>query len=221
MNPLEFDTQDQDFTSNRLNPKDLVNHLLMMWAIAYIPHSPTQYNNGADPSKPADVIIVDVVDLDGVDPVTGQPGLVARKSWWRQARLIQDLKPRVGNPKPRIARLSRAGGGTGGSVPYELINMAADPLAVARANNWWNSVGGFVPSVPSTTQENAQPFDPPRADAPQWPDNRASAQRPAPSALENQARSTLPGNQNATLDRLRQMSQHPFPGSPQTEEPPF
>ncbi len=75
----------------RLNPKDIINHLLMVWACDYIPHSPTQFTQ---PGKPSDVIVVDVVDLDQMGE-DGRPGLLARKCWWRQAQLIQSLKGRI------------------------------------------------------------------------------------------------------------------------------
>ena len=129
---------------NRCYPKDVVNHLLLVWAIDYIAHSPTQFSR---PDKPSDVIIVDCVDLDQVDENSGQPGLLARKAWWRQSRLIQSLKPRLGNTDPMLVRMSKGLGSKGMNAPFELISQTGDPGCVNRAQAWFTLNGDFKPSV--------------------------------------------------------------------------
>lgn len=126
----------------RLNPKMVLNHLVIVWAINYIPHSPTKYSK---PDQPSDVIVVDCVDLDQVDPETGQPGLVARNSWWRQARLIQMLKPKIGNRNPVLLKITQ---GTGANAAYVGESQTGDPMAMARCNQWFQRNPGFVPSTP-------------------------------------------------------------------------
>lgn len=128
---------------NRCYPKDIVNHLLLVWAIDYIAHSPTQYTR---PDKPSDVIVVDVVDLDQVDEFTNQAGLVARRTWWRQSRLIQSLKPRLGNTDPMLVRMVKGMGSKGMNAPFELLSMTGDPGCVGRATAWLNSNHDFAPS---------------------------------------------------------------------------
>jgi hypothetical protein len=128
----------------RLNPRDLVGHLLLLWAIDYVAHSPTQYSR---PDKPSDVIIVDVVDLDQADE-NGQPGLLARKAWWRQAQLIQALRPKIGGRDPLLVRMGRGGATMGRNAPFVLTSMTADQGCVQRATFWLSQNAEFCPSTP-------------------------------------------------------------------------
>lgn len=132
----------------KLYPKDALNHLLIVWAVDYIAHSPTQFSR---PDKPSDVVVVDVVDLDQVDPETMQAGLLARRVWWRQAQLIASLKKKVGSGTPLLARMGK-GTATQGMPPYVLNSMTSDPQCVARANAWFAANPGFTPSeaMPTT-----------------------------------------------------------------------
>jgi hypothetical protein len=183
----------EDFYTVKIYPKDIINHLLLVWAIKYIEHSPTAYNDGTDPARPCDVVVVDVVDLDQADE-DGQLGLIGRQSWWRQGRLIQKLRGRVGRPNPLLGRMAK---GVGPNGAFELVDLSADERAVARANNWWQLHQDFLPSavgneVPAQPQRIAQQTLPP----------------PPPSPLEQQARNSLgplDDSQRQTLDRLRQM----------------
>lgn len=129
----------------RLNPRDIVGHLLLVWVVDYVAHSPTQYSR---PDKPSDVIIVDVVDLDQVDEF-GRPGLLARKAWWRQAQLIQSLKPRVGEKSPVLAKMDKGGAAMGRTAPFVLTNMKGDQQSVARAQAWAAANPGFTASTPN------------------------------------------------------------------------
>jgi hypothetical protein len=183
----------------RLNPRDIVNHLLLIWAIDYVAHSPTQFSR---PDKPSDVIIVDAVDLDQVDE-NGQAGLVARKCWWRQAQLIQSLKPKVGGKDPMLVRMGRGGATMGRNAPYQLVSMTADAQCVSRATSWLMLNPGFTPSKPgvqlAVPQDLTDPWrndDP--ADQPDWstpePTNLPPPRPVTPAeetVLERMARTTV------------------------------
>jgi hypothetical protein len=163
----------------RLNPKDIVNHLLLVWVIDYVAHSPTQFSR---PDKPSDVIIVDAVDLDQVDE-EGRPGLLARKCWWRQAQLIQSLKPKIGGKDPMLVRMGRGGATMGRNAPFVLNSMTADPQCVARATTWINTNPGFTPSSPGVPA----PAPPPELTDP-WANNNPADEQ----AFGQSGRSGLP-----------------------------
>ena len=196
-NDLIIDAMDEISTGTKLYPKDIINHVLMVWATDYIERSPTAYNDGSDPNKPCDVVVVDVVDLDQVDEDTGNLGLVSRGAWWRQGRLIQRLKPRVGKPNPLVGRMLK---GLGPNGAFELLDLSADEKALTRARNWWALSGGLVPSTPLNGKATTAPV------------TQVSAQSnppPAPSPLEQAAnaslgRSVTPEEQTV-LDRLRRL----------------
>jgi hypothetical protein len=141
-----------------LYPDKLLGHLLLVWAIDYIPHSPTQFTR---PDKPSDVIVVDVVDLD-----TGDVGV---QSWWRQSRLIRDLKGRVGKKNPILVAMTKGIASPGSQAPYEMTSMSDNPAAVTKANAWFQNNPGFTPSflvptytppVPPVTPEPRDTQDP-------------------------------------------------------------
>lgn len=207
---LVIDEPEELNTGTKLYPKDIINHTVLVWAIEYIAHSPTQFNDGSDPKKPCDVVVVDLIDLDQVSD-EGSPGLVSRGSWWRQGRLIQRLKPRVGKPNPLIGRITK---GLGPNGAFELMDLSADEKALARARNWWAINGGFTPS---------QPFN--ATQAPSAPSVSVAAQSnptPPPSALEQLANSSLgrsPQQESVTMERLRRLGEQ---GGPSGDgEPPF
>jgi hypothetical protein len=152
----QFDEPDPTGTSGpRLYPADLIGHLLIVWAVEYIDHSPTQYTK---PGQNADVIVVDVVDLSQNDEETGELGLVARRCWWRQGRLIQALRGKVGSPTPKLVLMTKGTGGMGRSAPYELQSMTSDRRAVQVADDWFNKHPDFKISQPyqAPQQEPAQ-----------------------------------------------------------------
>lgn len=135
----------------RLYPDKLIGHLLMVWAIKYIDHSPTMYSR---PDKPSDVIVVDVVDLDA-EGDDGQPGFLCRNQWWRAARIIGALRPRIGATNPILAHMGQ-GVATMGKPPYVLNSATSNPQAVQRANAWLAAHPDFAPSVPFETSQEAQ-----------------------------------------------------------------
>ena len=134
---LEFDNEP---ASDRLNPVDCLNHLLLIWAVGYTDHSPTMYTVEG---KKSDVIHVDVVDLDLADD-DGFAGKVFRNCWWRNGRLIGFMRPRIGRDKPVLAWMVK-GVAKMGQAPYELQVATDNKEAVDRATAWFSAHPGFAP----------------------------------------------------------------------------
>lgn len=137
-----FDDEPSNVGTERLTPAECLGHLLMVWATGYIEDSPTKFSTTG---KQSDVIVVDVVDLDLADE-DGYQGKVFRGSWWRNGRLIGDLKPRIGREKPYLARMIQ-GEATMGFPPYELQLAAGDSDAVGRASAWLEAHPDFRPTA--------------------------------------------------------------------------
>lgn len=142
------DQEDQG-SGERLNPRDIVNHLVIVWPIDYIAHSPTRHSR---PDKPSDVIVVDVVDLDLPDD-NGYQGKLIRKAWWRQSRLIQKLKTRIGTRNLYV--VVRDTSNPGMNSPFDLVNVLTEATHLARAEAWLRAHPDFVPSVVGTAEMNA------------------------------------------------------------------
>lgn len=141
-----FDEPDE-VGGERLNPKDVLGHLVLVWAVDYIEHSPTKYTI---PGKNSDVIVVDCVDLDDTTSDPAQPyGKLVRKCWWRNGRLIGALRGKIGTGKPMLALMAQ-GVATMGQPPFELISATRDPESVVRANTWLGANPDFVPSQPGS-----------------------------------------------------------------------
>jgi hypothetical protein len=210
-----FDEPDEAAVGPRVYPKDVVGHLLIVWAVEYIEHSPTRFTKEG---QRADVTVVDVVDLDQVDPETNQVGLLCRRSWWRGARLNQALKNKAGSGTPLLARMAK-GQATQGMPPYVLESMTSDPNSVNRANAWFAANPGFEPSKP----------------APKWTDDGSTQDvgedasfTPHTSGV-NPGINIPPGHQESlrgmsTLEAMARRATMPPPQPPhhgQPEEPPF
>jgi hypothetical protein len=185
---MPFDEPDKSFDGIRINPRDVLGHLLLVWATEYIPNSPTRYTK---PGQVSDVIVVDVVDLDATDPDTGQPGLLAQSVWWRQAKLIQSLKAKVGTPLPVLGWMSQGSATPGNNAPFKLESANADPKAVARGEQWIAQHPDFKPAV--SVQRDTQPMPEP-----------VSYDQPQESMLERMARQAREG-----ADRLPLPPQQP------------
>src|SRR5215471_18553265 len=104
---------DDEAAAGHLKPIHVMKHLLLVWSIDYIEHSPTQFTK---PGQNSDVVVVDVVDLDQPDD-DGYQGLLSRNTWWRNARLIAFFKGRIGRPRPSLGRMEK-GIATMGNAPY-------------------------------------------------------------------------------------------------------
>jgi hypothetical protein len=142
---MYFDEPDE-VSGERINPKDVLGHLLLVWAVDYIEHSPTKYTQ---PGKQSDVIVVDCVDLDATDDPSQPYGRLVRKCWWRNGRLIGALRGKIGTGKPMLALMAQ-GVATMGQPPYELISATKDPESVVRANTWLGANPDFTPSQPGS-----------------------------------------------------------------------
>jgi len=125
-------------------PRDLVDHLLLVWATDYIDDAPSKFSGRG--GTQADVIVVDVVDLDDTDPVTHQPGALARGCWWRPGKLIQALKRQLGSADPVLARMQLGTANPGFNAPYVLVSATSDTNAVARADAWLKANPDFMPT---------------------------------------------------------------------------
>lgn len=149
---LNLEEPDTQGNGIRAYPKDILGHLLLVWAIEYIEHAPTQYTK---PGQPSDVVVVDVVDLSNIDEETGQP-VVARCTWWRQAQLIKSLRGRIGKD-PVLVSMGKGTAAIGKSQPFTLTSQTQNETAVAIAQAWWADNQDFVPSQPMprpVTQES-------------------------------------------------------------------
>ena len=208
--PLSLDEPD-DSGGARLYPKDIVNHLLLVWAIEYVEYSPTKFTKYDD---------------------NGEAGLLARKTWWRQGRLIGVLKPRVGKPNPILVRMTKAGAAQGQSAPFEIVSMSADPASVARANKWYAANPTFTPSAVYVDDrvKAEEPVEVPAQRALPLPPERptetpleaaARASLVQPTVLNPTGVSVLDPAQSEVMERLRRMSQGPQFGAPGDSDIPF
>jgi hypothetical protein len=185
---------------------------LVIYAIDYIENSPTRFTK---PGDRADVTVVDVIDLDQVDPDTNLPGLLARKVWWRGARLNGSLKGKVGSGTPLLARMTH-GPATQGMPPYVLASMTSDPQAVTRANAWFQANPDFKPSDKPLRWAGEDEAAQPALDASFTPATHHTGYEPKYAA---------PAGHQEGLTHLEAMARRaamPPPAPPrQDEEPPF
>lgn len=214
----------------RLNPKMVLGHLLVVWVTDYIEHSPTKYTVAG---KPSDVVVVDCIDLDQVDETSGEVGLIARNCWWRQSRLIQLLKTRVGKPNPILIRITQ---GSQANSPYEAVSQRSDEAAMTRLHQWFGRNPDFKPS-PKRPRDDHEEFDAtggvetPAYQEPQQamrgfvgnpgPGPQSQIPETPAEAAERLARGQEPTS--VVLDRLRAMGgqQAGIHGQPQSEKPPY
>jgi len=219
--PMQFEEPEEFGPGIRVNPRDVLGHLLLVWAIEYIEHSPTQYSK---PGKPSDVIVVDVVDLSIVDPETNQTGYLAQRQWWRQGKIIGSLKGKVGRPLPMLATMETGVGNPGFAAPFVLVSQSGDPQAVEMANQWFKLNPDFTPSRPrevwnnqlQQTQQGVPP-DP-------WAPKPAPAYAPPPSTVKRweQAPPTPPTAQQteSLMDRLKRQAEQKRQGQLPPPAPP-
>lgn len=177
----QFFDEPEEVTGVRLNPADIVGHVLLVWAIEYKDHSPTRFTQEG---KKSDVIVVDLVDLDLYDD-DDKPGYLARRQWWRQGRLIQVLRPKIGSPRPMLVVMDKGTGTQGYAAPYVLTSVSGDAECVNRANDWFARHPGHEPSLPEDKWAAQQQVD---AWEPKQTRPAAQAEKPA---------------SNPVLDRLR------------------
>ncbi len=231
---MQFEEPEEFGGGERVNPRDVLGHLLLVWAIEYIEHSPTQYSK---PGKPSDVIIVDMVDLSIEDPETGQPGYLARRQWWRQGKIIGTLKSKVGRPLPMLATMSTGVGNPGFAAPFVLVSQSGDPNAVELANQWFKNNPDFVPSEPrprwdgGQQQQQQNPWTQNQSQGYTQPQVQTYNQASQPSTVKRweQAPPTPPTAQQteSLMDRLKRQAEQkragqlPPPSPPDPGPPPF
>lgn len=203
----DFDDEPgQPSGSERLLPDQCIGHLLMIWCTGYIEHSPTMYSVAG---KNSDLVVVDVVDLDLADD-NGYQGRLFTQCWWRNGRLIKDLKIRIGRAKPYLAWM-RLGIPTMGKPPYELELATGDEAAVARARAWMQGHPEFIPTAA-------------RAGASQATVTAQTTRAEQPVVRQKSQLELMAERQTAVLQRIDAKSALPLPPPAppaQTEEPPF
>lgn len=178
-------------------PKDLLGHLLMVWAVDYIQDAPTKFSRG---NQPSDAIVVDLVDLDEVDH-TGQAGVVSYGAWWRPSKLIQSLKRRLGSEDPVLVWMTLGTASPGMNQPYVLVSATGDPGAMDRAEKWLAANPDFRPSSAGMPQTQGMSNSHPQPEV-EGSDNRIR------SSLERMARQAQEG-----ADRLPPPPPEPPRGS--------
>lgn len=119
-------------------PKELIDHLLLVWAVEYIDDAPSQFSM---PGVKSDVIVVDLVDL------SENSGTAYMSAWWRPGRLIGALKRRLHHPDPVLAWMGMGVGKPGAFAPYMLIDATADAKAVAAAEAWISANPEWAPNT--------------------------------------------------------------------------
>jgi hypothetical protein len=182
-----------------INPKDVVNHLLLIWSVGYLPpgQAPTKFNDQAD------CVVVDAVDLDAADEETGLPGVLATGQRWYQQRLIRDLKPRVGKPSPLLAYITQEPS-TKGNPAFVLTLAHTAPSCVAQANEWRERNRDFIPGAARQTAVDLAP-------AKSQPQPQVQTSAPVSSTLDMLKRKAA--SQQQSISRLT--------GQPQMPDPPF
>lgn len=198
-------SEPEEISTVRINPAEVINHLLMIWVIDYIEESPTRFSRA---DRPSDVIVVDVVDLDQAGDDGGR-GLLAKRVWWRPSQLIVSLRPKVGKTdreSPLLARMSLGMASPGFKPPFVLVSQTADQACVSLALDWLARHPDYNPySKPSPALDpwEAHPRLPLSASAPPTPVRQETY-------LERLARQAQQGAANL-----------PAPLPPQSEQPPY
>lgn len=135
----------------------LAGHLLIVFPIGYIDHSPTRFTQAG---KPSDVIVCDVIDLDAPDD-TGAPGKVYRTAWWRSSKLIVGLRPLIG--KKILGRIAKGLAQNGMNPPWIINDVKDEPGALDRARAWAQAHSDFIVSTftpPPAIPRNPAPAAP-------------------------------------------------------------
>lgn len=132
-----------------IKPKDLRNHLLIVFPIGYVPHIQTRFSS---PDKKSDAITVDVIDLDEKDEY-GNPGKVYRNSNWMQSQLIVGLRSLIGSKA--LGRIDLGMSRNGMNAPWVFNSAADDPTARERAAEWLRQHPLFQPTVFSLREQTS------------------------------------------------------------------
>jgi hypothetical protein len=211
-----------------VKPEQLQNHLVIMWVVGYRPHVQTKFTR---PDKLSDGIVVDIVDLDQTD-ADGKPGKVYRAQTFLQSRLIQTLRPALGED-PLLGTIAKGTASPGMNAPWVFLSLTNNPEAVAKAQEWAERNTSFAPTPRSVAE--AQQAKPAMAGHPQQQPHFGGQQQgwggaqPQPQQQSwgqsqqggwggqqqpQQPASTppLPPEQQSILDRLRTQQSQQFQG---------
>lgn len=121
--------------------ENLAGHLLLVFPLGYIEHSPTRFSQ---PGKPSDVIVCDVIDLDGADEA-GNPGKIYRTTWWRPSKIIVDLRPFIGGKV--LGRIGKGVANNGMNAPWVISDARQEPGAMDRVRAWIQNSPHFTKST--------------------------------------------------------------------------
>lgn len=131
--------------SDRLSPRDVLGHLLIIRPEEYLKNVQTKFSKTAEGS---DCIKLDVVDLDE------QGGTPYYGALWFQGKLIGAMKGAVGQILLGRVKLGLAQPGM--NAPFEFESCTADTTAVARAQTWLHQHPEFTNSAMRQQQAPAQ-----------------------------------------------------------------
>lgn len=184
---------------DRLNPRDIVGQLLIVRPMEYKTGIVTQYT---PPGETSDAIACDVVNMDEKDDY-GAAGHVYRNVLWFQSKLIQGLRPCVG--QLLLGRIGRGAGTPGRTAPFIFESASQDQVAVGRAQTWLATHPEFAASPVPTAQSPVAPIAP--VTAPPGPG-------PSPHTVPD------PQAQQSLLDRMRQQ-QPAYPRTPPSSDPSY
>lgn len=182
---------------DRLNPRDIVGQLIIVRPMEYKTGIITQFTL---PGTTSDAIACDVVNMDEKDDYA-QAGKVYRNVLWFQSKLIQNLRPCIG--QLLLGRIGRGAGTPGRTAPYIFESASQDQVAVGRAQSWLATHPEFAAAPVPTPQ-------PPVAPVAQG----TPAPGPSPHTVPD------PQAQQSLLDRMRQQQPaYPRYGSPPPSDP--
>lgn len=168
-----------------LKPADVQGHLLIVRPVSHEQNITTGFGV-------KDAVRVNVVDLDGTDPDTNQPGHVVIGALWFSGLLVGSLKNDLG--KTLLGRMNQGVAKPGQSAPWKFDSAVDDQAAVQRASAWMNAHPGVLDGLaPPTNIAAPQPAangnsfgQQPTVAAPQ-----PAAAPPAPAGISPEAAAAL------------------------------
>jgi hypothetical protein len=205
MEPFSFQ-EPGELAREYINPDQLAGTLIIVWPIQHVnPAPPTKFSR---PDKVDDAISVDVVTLEMPDD-EGNPK-VYRAQLWRQSRLIQAFRQRIGQG-PLLGTIGK-GQATMGQPPWIFISLTHEAAAVEKANTWGVANPDFKPSEP---REYTVPAPQPQQQYQQG----YGQQGPPPQQQWGQQQGAWSGQQQQPQQQWGQQptQQPPWHGAPQEQ----
>ncbi len=153
-------------------PADLAGHLLIV--------KPNDYRTGILTSfGEKDAVSVDLVDLDDVDPDTGEVGHQYHGALWFSGALVGSCKNQIGTLV--LARMSQGTAKAGQSPPWLLADATTDAAAVQAGALWLSShpeFRGLSAPTPAPAPVAAPPVQAAAAAAPVAAPSSTAAPKP-------------------------------------------